>query len=151
MIDKVDKLIIADEMIEAAIEEFLTYQRYFAALNLAGVAEELYGKYVRIQGGRDIQMEIIEAAGKLEKMYGHPDTPLKEWKNIANHLKNAVKHFDSEKDRYLEFDAEDEAKSMIGDALSNHAKLEREVTPTIKRFYDFGREWAEKNANIRPL
>jgi hypothetical protein len=149
--ESVDKLTIADEMIEAAIEAFLTHKRYFSALNLAGVAEEFYGKYIRICGDRDIQMETIEAAGKLSNIHGGPETPIKEWKNIANHLKNAVKHFDSERDRYVDIDAEDEARSMIGDALSNHAKLDRPVTPTIQRFYDYGREWAVNNAHIYPL
>ena len=139
---------IADEMIEAAIEEFFTFRRFFVAINLAGVSGELYGKYIRICGGSDIQTETINAADKLGKLHGGPEIFTKEWKKIANNLKNAVKHFDSENDRYLELDAEDEARAMIGDALTNHSKLDRTVTPTIQKFYDFGRDWSEKRDRI---
>lgn len=34
----------------AAIVEYIEHCRYFAAINLAGVAEELYGKLLRISG-----------------------------------------------------------------------------------------------------
>jgi hypothetical protein len=144
---RIDKLSIADELIEAAIEEFIDQKRYFSAFNLAGVAEELYGKYVRINGGQDVQMETIQVAGKLGKLQYGLEFEIKEWKKTANYLKNSVKHFDSESDRYLEIDTTNEARLMIGDALSNHAKLERDVTPTIQRFYDFGREWVSSHVS----
>ena len=44
-----DKLHIADEMLDSAIEEFLDNRRFFAALNMAGVAQELYGKAIKIE------------------------------------------------------------------------------------------------------
>ena len=146
MSETVDKLVIADQIIEASIEEFLDSHRYFSAFNLAGVAEELYGKYVRITGGRDVQQEGIEAAAKIAELYGVPQQAVREWKKIANYMKNAVKHFDSEADRYIEIDAEDEARLMIADALSNHFKVDREVTPIIQRFYKYGYEKAKEMA-----
>ena len=146
---KVDKLEIADEMLEPAIVEFLDHGRYFSSFNLAGVAEELYGKYVRVVGLRDSQHDNIEAASKVARMQGGPELTVKDWKKIATTHKNAVKHLDSESDRYVEIDAEDEARLMIADALSNHNKLNRLVTPTIQRYNGFGREWVQSNAHIR--
>ena len=136
-------------MIEASIEEFLDSQRYFSAFNLAGVAEELYGKYVRVTGGRDAQQEGIEAAAKIAELYGAPEQAVRDWKKIANYMKNAVKHFDSEADRYIEIDAEDEARLMIANALSNHSKLDREVTPIIQRFYEYGHRKATEMAGAQ--
>ena len=52
-IEKHDKLDIADEMLDSAITAFVEHKRFFVALNLAAVAEELYGKYVRICGLKD--------------------------------------------------------------------------------------------------
>lgn len=138
MTETVDKLVIADQMIETSIVEFLDQERYFSAFNLAGVAEELYGKYVRIIGRKDTQQEGIEAAAKISELFGAPEQAVKDWKKIANYMKNSVKHFDSENDRYIEIDAEDEARLMIADALSNHFKLDRKVTPIIQRFYEYG-------------
>ena len=48
----IDKIQIAEEMMTAAIVEYLEHRRHYAAINLAGVAEELYGKLVRISGGK---------------------------------------------------------------------------------------------------
>ena len=93
-----DKIEIADEMLDAAICLFLDKQQFFASLNLAGVAEELYGKFIRLSGGRDIQQELVEAAGKIGPSRGSPELSPKEWKKIAVHFKNAIKHFDSEND-----------------------------------------------------
>ncbi len=132
----VDKLIIADEMIESAIVEYFDHKSYFSSLNLACVAEEIYGKYIRITGGKDIQMETIRAAERLVKLSGRPVLPVKKWKKIANINKNSIKHLDSVNDRYIEIEILYEARLGIGDALSNHEKLDRDVTPTIQRFYD---------------
>ena len=42
------KINIALEYLEAAIEERELHQRYFVAMNLAGIAEELLGKIIRV-------------------------------------------------------------------------------------------------------
>jgi len=138
----VDKLTIADQMLETSIEEFIDKGRFFSAFNLAGVSEELYGKYVRISGGKDTQQEDIEAIFKIAEQLGFPEQSVREWKKVANYMKNAVKHFDSEADRHIEIAPEDEARLMITAALSNHSKLGREVTPIIQRFNEYGHEKA---------
>lgn len=144
-----DKLQIADQMLDAAINEYLEHGRYLAALNLAYVAEELYGKYVRICQQKDALQENIEAAQLIAKKQGGPQLEIKEWKKVANRYKNDIKHFDSESDRFVEIDAEDEARLAIADALSNHFKLQREETEEIKRFNAWAREYASKNKHIK--
>lgn len=137
--NRIDKLDIADEMLDAAINEFINHQRFIAAINLAGVAEELYGKYIRITGRLDTQLETINAVKKMTK---NPSMSTKDWKNIANYLKNSIKHFDSEKDRYIEIDSENEARLMIADALSNREKLNRPDSKEVLDFYEYGRNYA---------
>jgi hypothetical protein len=137
-----NKLDISDEMIEAAVVEFLDHRRYFAALNLAGVAEELYGIYARINGKQNCQDGLIELAQTIAKIDGAEEFPRKGWRNIANYSKNAIKHLDDESDIEIELDSFDEARAMIGNALSNHALLSRKITPTIQRFYVFANAWA---------
>ena len=144
-----DKLEIADEMLEAAVIEYLDNHRYFVALNLACVAEELYGKYANITTGSNAMQVNIRAANEFAALDGVTDISIKEWKKIAGQSKNSIKHFDTESDRYIEIDAEDESRLAIADALSNHSILNRAVTHTLQRLYDFGRELALKNAHIQ--
>lgn len=149
-ISRTDKAEIADEMLEAAIEQFFQ-GRYFAALNLSGVAQEIYGKLVRLAGLQDQIQETIHFANEIAKRQGGPEVTVKEWKKIAAEQKNGVKHCDSEADRHIEIDAQDEARLMIGDAVSEKDKLGRANTQNIERFYEFAREWSIKNAHIREL
>jgi hypothetical protein len=143
-----DKLDIADQMLDAAINEFLAHGRFLAALNLAAVAEELYGKYVRICQKKDALHENIEAVQGVAKRRGGPELEIKEWKKIANQYKNSIKHFDSEADRYVEIEAEDEARLAIADALSNHSKLERKETEEVRRFAEWAQKYAAQNASV---
>ena len=62
-----DKLDIADEMLDGAIKAFLDSKQFFVALNLAGVAEELYGKVIRINGGMNSQSSLIELAKDIAR------------------------------------------------------------------------------------
>jgi hypothetical protein len=148
---KTDKLDIADELLEASISEFFDHENFFAAFNLAGVAEELYGKYIRILGQEDVQMETIVAAEKLSTSRGAPSQATKEWKKTANYQKNSVKHFDIESERYVDIDAKDEARLMIADALNNHDRLGREQTSATARFNSFGKAWSIDNVTDDPL
>ena len=149
-IARADKAEIADEMLEVAIDQFFA-GRHFAALNLAGVAQEIYGKLVRLAGLQDQIQETIDFANKIAKRQGGPEVTVREWKKIAGERKNSIKHFDSEADRYIDIDAEDEARLMIGDAVTEKDKLGRPNTENIDRFCHFAREWSLKNAHIREL
>jgi hypothetical protein len=132
-------------MLDAAINEFLKHQRFIVAINLAAVAEELYGKYIRITGGLDTQLETINAVVKMTK---NSDMKIKDWKKVANDLKNSIKHIDSEKDRFIEINAEDEARLMIADALSNRDKLNRPDSTEVLAFYDYGRNYAQGKIGV---
>jgi len=146
--DTYDKLDIADEMLDAAITEFLNHQRFLPALNLAAVAEELYGKYIRISKGEDVLHENIKNAGLIAKHFGAEEIPHKDWKKVANTFKNEIKHFDSEADRFVEIDAEDEARLAIWDALQNHDKLNRAESEEIAAFTAYAHEYAKKRKHI---
>ncbi|RPA31946.1 hypothetical protein [Shewanella frigidimarina] len=138
---KTDKLEIADQMLESAIEEYIDKERYFSAFNLAGVAEEIYGKFIRVNGGKDAQASTIEAVERINKIRGWIPIPVKEWKKIANRPKNSVKHLDNKEDRFIDIEIKVEACLMLGEALSNHATLDRKVTPVIQRFYELNKDW----------
>ena len=139
-----DKLDIADEMLDGAIKAFLDSKQFFVALNLAGVAEELYGKLIRLNGGMNSQNSLIELAKAIARNDGDVElTDIDLFKVSVMH-KNGIKHLDTEEQRFIEIDVEDEARSAIGCALTNHTLLDRQFTPTVQRFYEFGRAWSQE-------
>ena len=89
------------------------------------------------------QRSLIELAKSIAR--SDPDGELKDsdlFKVSVMH-KNGIKHFDTEEQRYIEIDVEDEARSAIGCALTNHTQLDRQFTPNVQRFYEFGRTWSQ--------
>lgn len=147
---RVDKLEIADQMLESAIEEFLDKKMFFVALNSAGVASEIYAKAIRLGGGKESQREVIDSAMASSKKWDVPESNLKEMKEIANHLKNGVKHFDTQNDRYIELDPEEEAMYMIAEAMANNGKLGCIQNSVIQRFTESGRVKAVEMAAQPP-
>lgn len=139
-----DKIDIADEMLDGAIKAFLDSKQFFVALNLAGVAEELYGKLIRLKGGVNSQKSLIELAKTITRVDGDVDLTDTDLIKVSVMHKNGIKHLDSEEQRFIEIDVEDEARSAIGCALTNHTLLDRQFTPTVQRFYEFGRAWSQE-------
>jgi hypothetical protein len=54
-------------------------------------------------------------------------------------------------DRYVEIEAEDEARLAIADAISNHWKLERGESEEVKCFAKWAREYAVQNMPVEKL
>ena len=150
MISTYHKLDIADDMLDAAIEAFIDTKHYFVAINLAGVAEDLYGGFIDNSGGKHAKSELIKLAEYISSIEGTERLPHKEWQKIANHNKNHVKHLNSlEPDQlFIELDAEDEARAAIGIAITNHDKLGREPSPALHRFWMFAKTWSENKVAV---
>ena len=139
-----DKLDIADEMLDGAIKAFLDSKQFFVAFNLASVAEELYGKLIRLNGGMNSQNSLIDLAKAIARIDGNVELTDSDLFKVSVMHKNGIKHLDTEEQRFIEIDVEDEARSAIGCALTNHTLLERQFTPTVQRFYEFGRAWSQE-------
>lgn len=136
---RADKLEIADEMLNSAIAFFFDHQ-YFAALNLAGVAQELYGKQVRLRGSIDQIQEIVKFSTELAAKHANPSATQDELRKFALSPKNGIKHFNNASDRYIKIDAQDEARLMIEDALSEHSKLGRSYSSKLAKFTEYSRQ-----------
>lgn len=132
-------------MLEAAINAFLDSNQFFVALNLAAVAEELYGRIISLNGAMNSQTSLIRLARDIARIEGAGELKDGDLTEVSVMYKNAIKHLDTREQRLIEIDVEDEARSTIGCALTNHAKLNRQFTPTVQRFYDFGRFWAQEH------
>lgn len=136
------KLPIALEYLEAAIEEREIHKRYFAAMNLAGVAEELLGKIIRVQGKTDQLTEVTSTLMKIhENVKGIIDFEYKsqkEFKNLMGSTKNSIKHMDNAGDinAKLYFEVEDESKWLIQAAIRNLNILEIKHSGTVRDFVE---------------
>lgn len=134
------KLTVALEYLEAAIEEREIHQRYFAAMNLAGVAEELLGKMIRVTGKTDQLTTVVNLVSKIqENVKDHFNLGFenkKELKKILGSSKNSIKHMDSENDSNakLFFKVEDESIWQIRAAIRNLNILEIPQSVAVSKF-----------------
>jgi len=144
------KFKIALEYLEAAIEERELHQRYFAAMNLAGVAEELLGKIIRVLGKTDQLTDVVEKLTQVQELawdqLGWEKQSRKDLKNIIGSSKNSIKHMNSISDQnaQLYFEVEEESKWLIQAAIRNLDILEIPHSGTISAFT---KKYAESSAH----
>ena len=134
------KLDIATELLDRALKLFYERDSYFAALHLAGAAEEVLGAYVRSQGGVSAYESLRDGAVKLSKHIrddGIESAP-KRIANAMNHAKNATKHMDDGDDDRVYFNVEFEARERLDLAVTNYYMLMQYLplreTPLLQRF-----------------
>lgn len=125
-----DKLDIADEMLESAIELYLDNKKYFSALHLAGAAQEIYGKWLRINGGQDFSTIMLDHAGKI---FEEP-IDRKAIKKEERRPKNSIKHMDSVSDRFACINPKFDSFIAITEAVMEYLMLQRSETENIKKF-----------------
>jgi hypothetical protein len=134
------KFPIALECLEAAIEEREIHKRYFAAMNLAGVAEELLGKIINSKGKKNQLTSTVETLNfiqnKVAGELGWPTRSGKELKKIMNTPKNSIKHMNGNTDENakLYFSVEDESKWLIEAAIRNLDILGHYHSDVVKMF-----------------
>lgn len=130
------KIEIAVEYLELAIEQYIKRQNYFSSLHLAGAAEEILGKYVRLNGEQDALSNFAEAMHEIGLLNGNT-LPLKKNKEYLNFAKNKVKHMNSAADDTTDINPKEEALEMIERALQNFSMLRILPTEKILEFYNF--------------
>ena len=140
-----DKLDIAEEMLDAAICEYLDARRCFAAINLAGVAQELFGKEVQLRGQTSSIREVISTAKRVAELEGKGElVDDKTWMKIAGTTKNSIKHFDSGNDRFVTIDHDAEARYAIGNAIVDGEKVGMAKSAHVTRFYEAMRDLGDE-------
>jgi hypothetical protein len=134
------KIEIAVEYLDAAIDEWEIHGRYFAAMNLAGVSEELLGKVLRAKGEKDRLTAAVEdltyVQDKLWDKLAWAKKSHQEYKKLLGSTKNAIKHMDSASDvnARLYFEVEDESKWLIQSAIHNLGALGIRRSKRIEAF-----------------
>ncbi|WP_235576603.1 hypothetical protein [Pseudomonas taeanensis] len=134
-----EKLKVATELLDRALCMYYEGNSYFAALHLAGGAEEVLGAYVERSGRESSFKSLLHGAVKLSKFFGDGvESKTKDIAAIMNYAKNRTKHMDEEGDDHVYFDPKVEARDLLDRAVSNYYTLmnfhELPETELLRRF-----------------
>ncbi|WP_036169631.1 hypothetical protein [Massilia sp. 9096] len=131
------KMQVGQELLECGLQMYFD-GAYFAALHLAGGADEILGGYVT-RGGTDSAFEGMRAGAlRISAYIGGPPATEKGITHVMNYARNRTKHLDEEGDDEILFDPKREAEDMLGRALTNYfgimSRLPLEETELMRRF-----------------
>lgn len=121
----IEKLVVATELLDRALRMYYEGNSYFAALHLAGGAEEVLGAYVERHGGESSFRNLQQSAVTLSKLFnGDVESEPKEIAHVMNRAKNSTKHMNSGgDDDQVDFNARAEAHVLLDRAVSNYYTL----------------------------
>ncbi|OBY81762.1 hypothetical protein [Delftia sp. JD2] len=129
--DSTPKYEVAVELLDWAIRAYVSGEGYYAALHLAGAAEEVLAVYLRAP-----ENDLQPAADSFHELVSHLACPadkreaedLKKYcLDRMNGPRNSVKHKRGHGDNVVTFDAEEEASESIERAYSNYTQLLRKI------------------------
>jgi len=128
MRETTEKLLVAVELLDRALCMYYEGSSYFAALHLAGGAEEILGAYVerREEGASSLKSLVSGAVEFSELLNGGVASKHQNIRDVINHPKNQTKHMDKGKSEHVTFDPKMEARNLLGRAVSNYYTLMRD-------------------------
>jgi len=136
-----EKLDIACQQLNTAIDLFFEGVNHFSVITLAGAAEEILGRYMELVGKQSSLDGIVKGTALVHKhLYGE-DLPHKEFKFRANMARNSIKHLDSDEDLNVTFDSKEEMIDMLVRATDNYFGLEIPESDQVQKF----NEWYMEN------
>lgn len=118
------KLFVAIQLLDRALSMYYQEDSYFAALHLAGAAEEILGVYVEREGHQSsftsLHAGAVEIAQTLDE---DGESKPKDIIGLMNYARNRTKHMDKEGDDELHFDPKIEAFDILNRAITNFYTL----------------------------
>lgn len=137
---KHDQIALAAEQLDAAIEMFLAERSDVSALTLAGAAEEIFGRAVKLADGQNAMQQAYEANALTYRYLHRKELKWQDFADGENYARNAAKHL-HEDDRTIEADLRRAALWMIVRACANYDRLELERTDRMRDFDDWFYEY----------
>jgi hypothetical protein len=128
------KFDIAVGQIETAITLYLNGGDSFSALTLAGASDELLGKFLKKSGKTPAIESLGEALADIKKIHTGKSVTKKEGMNIANQIRNSVKHMNIQGDEVIQTDPKYAAHDMIMRCISNYHQLTQHYTDNMLAF-----------------
>jgi len=134
--ETLSNLQIAERQLDRAIWLFFFEKDFVSALTLAGAAEEILGKLLKIEKKRSHALEsLINGALILNGVpSGHADEAKsrKELSNMVNYFKNRLKHYNDEGS--LTFSVDYYAAEVIDRASTNYFLYTGNETKLMEKF-----------------
>lgn len=137
----IPKLLVANELLDQALRLCYEGESYFAALHLAGAAQEIFGKTLtslRLESALENHVKVSFRSDKHLGSDGGQVTSEKEVRDEVLFAKNATKHLDIGRESSVDFDAQIEAYDLLDHAVSDFNQLADlklvEETARIRRF-----------------
>lgn len=119
---------LAKEQLDVALEIFLSRKSYISALTLAGAAEEIFGKTLIQRGEKTTLQHEHSIIAPVEELLQNKPFNWKEFISEKNRVRNAAKHMSNETESAVMADIEDEALWLIVRACDNYKRLGFEPT-----------------------
>ena len=135
-----DRIALAKEQLETALDLFLDQRNYSAAVTLAGAAEEIFGGALTIKGGKSALDSSYESMDEFHRMIHGKTLDKKSFVSQENIARDALKHLQESKGPTITVDLQAAACWMLVRALKNGRVLGLE----FERFRDFD-NWFYEN------
>jgi hypothetical protein len=129
-----NRLEMARQQLETALDLYFNNRDLYSVITLAGAADELFGKALKIQGQESRIEELCRSVAAIyKKLYGEDLDP-KMVAERANHARNSLKHWALNQAADVEFDLVEEAKDMLERGINNYWALHGDLTEPMERF-----------------
>ncbi len=129
-----DQIALAAEQLDAAIDLFLSGRSDVSALTLAGAAEEILGRAVKLAGGENAMQEAFAASALTHRHLHHRELKWQDFADGENYARNAAKHLKQEGERDIEVNLRHAAMWMIVRGCANYDRLGLETTDRMREF-----------------
>ena len=132
------KLEIAQIQLNRSIELFFNEKDYISAITLAGAAEEILGKLLKVEDKeiKNSLEEIIDITINNCEERLNEEIKKKDIVSLANYYRDHCKHFKDGKDTFFSVDFE--AAHLIDRASRNYFKLTGAETEEMVKFRESG-------------
>jgi hypothetical protein len=135
-----ERLVLAKEQLDTALDLFLDQKNYTSAITLAGAAEEIFGDALTLGGGKSALNSSYESMAEFHTMLHGTELSKTSYVRKENFARDALKHLQNDKGPTITIDLAEAACWMLVRAIQNGRKLGFEFA----RFRDFD-NWFYKN------
>ncbi len=136
-----DRLSLAKEQLETALDLFLDCQSLASAITLAGAAEGVFGQALSLQDeAHALDHSYTHAARLHELLHNGSELKRKQYIQYQNRARDALKHLQEEEGSTIKMDLEEAACWILVRALENGQGLGIEFS----RFEEFD-NWFYEN------
>lgn len=135
-----DRLMLAKEQLDTALNLFLDHKNYSGSITLAGAAEEIFGRALMLSGGKSALENSYEIVAQTYSILYGAAFNKTSYVTEKNAARDALKHLQNDKGPTITIDLEEAACWMLVRAIRNGTELGFEFA----RFDDFN-NWFYEN------